>query len=213
MAVKIFLLGRPGSGKTTAAKYISELAKDLSITVINDYTILKWMSDVDIHHKRFLPTPNNGFDVIDFSVLREALWEMGKLASTSNGSNHLITIEFARADYAEALSTFSPEFLSDSCFFYFNTDVEICLKRIHERVARPCSEGDHPSLSDKDFRRYYGEDNISYIMSNLDKYGISEQRFHVINNECTKEMFQQEIQHYYRNVIKNALYELVYALS
>ncbi len=229
MTVKVFLLGRPGSGKTTAANYIAMLAEreELSVSAINDYTVLREMIQIEAYHHKFRPTANNGFDVLDFSVLDEALKEVETLAIRQICSHHLITIEFARDDYRKALRNFHPEFLKKSCFLYFNTDVDLCLERIHTRVAYPRSEGDHPSLSDDGFRKYYGTDNISdsfrqyygensaFYMKNTFKqeYLISDQQFYVITNEGTKAAFEQELKACYKAVVRATLFEHVYALS
>src|SRR5947208_3252305 len=78
MAVKLFLLGRPGSGKSTAARYIELLAADRkwSVVSLNDYTFLQEMFRADTQHQQFRPTgspESDAFDVIDFSVLDRAL--------------------------------------------------------------------------------------------------------------------------------------------
>ena len=113
MAVKVFLLGRPGSGKTTAANYIGMLAEHegLSVSAINDYTVLQEMIKIEAYHHKFCLTAHNGFDVLDFSVLDEALKEVEIQAIRQICSHDLITIEFARDDYRKALRNFHSEFL------------------------------------------------------------------------------------------------------
>ena len=52
MAITVFLLGRPGSGKSTAAHFIDLLARQqgCSTTHLNDYPFLFIQFEADIHH-------------------------------------------------------------------------------------------------------------------------------------------------------------------
>lgn len=216
MAVRIFLLGRPGSGKTTAASYLSMLARDskfLSLEV-NDYAFLQKMCLADTAHRRFCPTDHNGFDVLDFSVLDEALQDLEKEVTRLSDMYHFITIEFARDDYGKALKIFSNPFLKGSYFLYFDTNLETCLERIHTRVAHPISEGDHPSLSDDCFREYYGKENNCYIKNHfVREFSLQEQQLVIVKNEETKEMFVQELRTHYNDVFRPVLKQLLLVLS
>src|SRR5438094_6435413 len=83
MEKKVFVLGRPGSGKTTAVRRLIELAKerDWIITRIKDYNILYSMfqAESNLQYKRFRPTAHEGFDVIDMSVFDTALEKLEKI--------------------------------------------------------------------------------------------------------------------------------------
>lgn len=196
MAAKVFILGRPGSGKTTAAHYFATLARDYGCFAahINDYEILKRMSLADCKHLKFCPTEHNGFDVLDFSVLDTALQELEKDVQEFMTSVDFITIEFARDDYDEAFKLFSSDFLRDAFFLYIDTDIETCLQRIHERVAHPTSADDHPSLSDEAFKIHYRKDNRPYMTSDFAKdYDISDTQVEIIDNTDGYQSFLQKI--------------------
>lgn len=82
MAVKLFVLGLPGSGKSTVARYIKAYAKNIgrSAPHFNDYDILCIIFQADDGHKMFSPTEqNDGFDVFDFSVLDIVLEKLEKI--------------------------------------------------------------------------------------------------------------------------------------
>jgi hypothetical protein len=78
MQVYVFVLGRPGTGKSTAACQIGRFAEEQGWLTFHkgDYGILDMMFKADVEHKRFRPTLHGGFDVNDFSVLNEALVEL-----------------------------------------------------------------------------------------------------------------------------------------
>ena len=106
MPIKVFLLGRPGSGKSTAfhaiAKYLEQKRQDWSLVRIKDYAILYEMFLADNEGKKFCSIEHGGFEVLDFSVLDEASLKLEKhikqnMSSTTNGK--LVIIEFARSDY------------------------------------------------------------------------------------------------------------------
>src|SRR2546423_14210229 len=100
----MFILGLPGSGKSTVAHYIDDYIvkqyQNGSTKRINDYDILYKMFKVDSEGK-FAPTSHKGFDVIDLSVFDTALREMEKEAQhliPTMKSTALIIMEFARKD-------------------------------------------------------------------------------------------------------------------
>ena len=113
MLVKVFFLGRPGSGKTTAMYHLLTLARqrNYSALSIDDYNILQHMSQQDSQHTQFRSTTYGGFDVLDPAVFDLALDELEQQVEkmTTLEGNGIITIEFARNGYAQTLRKFSPE--------------------------------------------------------------------------------------------------------
>lgn len=73
MAMKLFVLGLPGSGKSTAARCITGNAgKEGKPSWISDYIILKNVLD-DTEYKQFKSIAYDGFDVFGLSVFDTAL--------------------------------------------------------------------------------------------------------------------------------------------
>ncbi len=169
MGVKVFILGRPGSGKSTAARYLNHLMRcqDWSVKHFNDYDILLEMFLADTEHKKFRPTPHNGFDATDFTVFDDALKDLEQRVLKEIDQVDLVTIEFARDDYRTALKQFSTTFLQNSYFLFLDADIETCLRRVHERVESAETSDDHPSFSDDIFRWYYARDNRQYMAYRL----------------------------------------------
>jgi len=166
MSVKVFVLGRPGSGKSTAARHMIELAsrRNYISLFVQDYDILHKMFLNDRKHEQFRPTDCGGFDVIDYSVLDSALRQMeaeveGSLACKQSD---MVCIEFARNDYRAAFNMFSPMFLQNAYIFFINSDLENCIRRVQERVTDPPLP-DHHFVSEYVMRNYYSNDNWEYM--------------------------------------------------
>jgi adenylate kinase family enzyme len=210
MAVKVFLIGRPGSGKSTAAHHITKQAhrQECPTTHIYDYKILyNWfmaeMNNPRNKHKNFLPRGYGGFDVINFSVLRKALEEVERRARMyMSFKRRLILIEFARDDYSEVLRTFSYDFLQDAYFLFLDADIETCIERVRERSLHPTTEYDH-FVSTEIITSYYDKDNKPYMLSQFaQEYHLDNERVAVIDNTGSRNDFLQQIK-----AFTNALFE------
>ena len=198
MTAKLFILGRPGSGKSAAARRIALRANSqrFSTVHLNDYQILLKMSHADKKGQYFRPTKYaEGFDVHDFTVMDISLTKLEDEAKEYIRRAELIVIEFARADYREALKHFSSTFIRDAYFLFIETDVEICVQRIHERTAHPKTPDDH-YVSDAIVRGYYGKDNRAYMVKNFrHEYNVPAERLWIIDNIKKLENFEREIDH------------------
>ena len=166
MSVKVFVLGRPGSGKSTAARHMIELAsrRNYASLFIQDYDSLHRMFLNDRKHEQFRPTDCGGFDVIDYSVLDSALRQMEVEVKDSLACKQIdmVCIEFARSDYRAALNVFSSMFLQDAYIFFIDSDLENCIRRVQERVTDPPLP-DHHFVSEYVMRNYYSNDNWEYM--------------------------------------------------
>jgi len=210
MAVKLFVLGLPGSGKSSVARYISTYAGDRqwSTTHINDYAILYRMFQEDTEGKQFKPAGHGGFDVLDLTVFDTALQRLERQVSpyfSSAKSDEIILIEFARNDYQKAFHQFSnPSLLKEAYFLYLGTDVETCKRRIRERIAHPTSQDDH-FVSDYIFNAYYNKDNGQDIPHVLERdFGVDEQRVMVIDNTCSLQEASPKINSFIELIIASA---------
>lgn len=175
MVRNVFLLGRPGSGKSSVAQLINMLANDKGWIThhIYDYKLLQEMflqettREVSPGERSFKPKgPRKycGFDVVKFSVLDTVLElmaeEVRKEMKASPQGNKLFLIEFARDDYSHALQRFGCDLLRDAHLLYLLADVEPCVDRIRKRVecqSAPCNH----FVSDKIMKGYYSKDDWS----------------------------------------------------
>ena len=214
MIAKLFILGRPGSGKSTTARYITKLAQREGWvpTSYCDYNVLYSMFQKELHdplcpQQHFEPVDHNGFRVIDFSVLDPALKIIQKRAIASLNdcypyAQRLFVIEFARDDYIQALRQFDPAFLQDAHFLFLDSDVDLCIQRIHDRVAHPDSIDDH-FVSDDIITGYYQKDSSRDMIRLLaDAFALDEQKMtHVETNGSQDEFLHDYVRDYARHLL------------
>jgi hypothetical protein len=191
MVVKLFVLGLPGSGKSTVCRHIEDYVAGYtgwSTIRINDFDILYEMCKEDTDGKYFHSIPGytgRGFNIHDVSAFDMALKKMKRMIQNYipfQPWEELIVIEFSRNDYGHAFEQFGHPFLEEAYFLFLNADIETCKKRIQYRIHNPTTPEDH-FVSDYIFNTYYSRDTRQYPPSNLrEVYGVSNQRIEVIDN-------------------------------
>lgn len=209
MSLILFLLGRPGCGKSTAMAYIRKLAqyRDLSITRFKDYEKLysKFQAEeagAEIGPRRFRSAAYGGFDVLKFAVLDEVLIEIReeieeKLSAQENG---LIIVEFARDEYCKPLQHFQQNILQNAYFLFVEAELETCIQRIHERIKNPIRADNH-FVSDDILKGYYSKDNVPYIRDHLAQdLSIEGQRVKIVDNNGTQEQFLEKVAQFFHSL-------------
>ena len=198
MAVKLFVLGLPGSGKSTVVRYTMMHIRDKGWETnhFNDYGILQDMFLADREQKQFKSADHGGFDIIDLSAFDVALksleQQVNEHISTAK-SQEIILIEFSRNDYQRAFQQFSIEFLHDAYFLYLDAEINTCKQRISNRIANPIYDDDH-YVSDYIFEKYYHGDNGQCLSNILERdYMLDKQRVLVIDNDCSLEDASERI--------------------
>ncbi len=188
MIATLLILGRPGSGKTTAFRAIQSYLekREWSVKRLRDYDILREMFQEEQqqlkhcyqcahqqhcikHQPRFRPTAHNGFDVTHLSALQDALAVLENhikdyiaQLKTENSGNFLIAIEFARDIYNEITHTFLRPFLDPPHILFVDSQLEKCISRIEQRV-HSCDDDDRHYVSSYIMHQYYHIDNRPYM--------------------------------------------------
>lgn len=175
MAQVIFLLGRPGSGKSQVARSLKgdeqwaayQVARPFflegwSVLHISDYAFLqkRYINEVLTRSKpaQFRANGIGGFDVLDFTVLPLALRQVNAWVSLRRHAwKTLILIEFARQEYDSPTvwNHFSDKVLRDASFLYLHADLERCMRRVARRAANRFYPDDQ-YVSEGIMRGYYG---------------------------------------------------------
>lgn len=161
MIVKLFLLGRPGCGKSSATRHIIKHIQNKKrlIKRFKDFDILKEMSEQEQYKHSFKPTFYDGFDVIDHYVFDVALKELETRIYDyipKANANEIIIIEFARSDYVEAFQRFFSFMLQDAHVLFIDTNLDACIQRVKQRMIKPKSTDDH-YVSEEAIQKFYTE--------------------------------------------------------
>ncbi len=163
----IFLLGRPGCGKSIVYRTITEILKKdgkaVNFERIDDFPILMELHDGDAasgRTDRFMPTDDGGFKVMDPGIWDEMLVGLNKKALDYKDKEGVLAIEFSRPDNVHSLGLFSDEILKNATALYIEASFETCVTRNEERTKRASEEGiDAHFVSRKEMEETYLTDD------------------------------------------------------
>ncbi|MEA2081580.1 MAG: hypothetical protein U9O97_02435 [Elusimicrobiota bacterium] len=173
----IFLLGRPGCGKSfvyeTVIKKLGETENIEKTERVDDFPILKELLDKDTEFKRHV-RKEGGFEVTDFTIVDEVLSTIDSRLEDVKSKNDLVFIEFARDNYISALKNFRSETFAKAMIVYIYCPYDVCLARNRKRFEQQKNNAldDHIVPTDL-MESYYKNDDIEKIYledrSGLDK--------------------------------------------
>lgn len=182
----VFLLGRPGSGKSVVYKLCEEKLKRMGMSCqrVDDFLTLKEILAEDKDFKRHI-LKNGGFAVTDWSVVDEALQRLNNLVKKLKAENKIIFIEFARDNYTNAFKNFTRDVLDESIILYIYSTFEECYRRNVERFkkAKKASHDDHIVPLDL-MKTYYRTDDYeqAYLKSEQELMNIAPARTIVLDS-------------------------------
>ena len=219
----IFILGLPGSGKSTAGRYAQKLAQKWGRIAQRfcDYDILYELYQLDMKRGegRFESTEYEGFDVHGLDAFDDALGVLSSkvldCAEKPGDNNMLCIVEFARDDYCNALGCFDPKLLpliGNAHFLFVDADIPTCIQRILARVTKPNAERtlDDHFVSNYIFDAYYQRDRRQYLESTAaqlsERFYIQGNNIHVITNtkETSLDTFEQKVEQVILPILKLA---------
>lgn len=129
----VFLIGRPGCGKSVAYRILEEELRargyEGKFKRVDDFPFLKHIFDTDVEHKRHRPAPGGGVKVIDDAVWDELSKALNQEALKLQSPSRLLFIEFSRDDYRRAFKHFNSNLLRDSLVVYIDCPWNVCWER------------------------------------------------------------------------------------
>lgn len=154
----VFLLGRPGSGKSAVYRMLSErlraegLASD--ITRIDDFPVLRRLLDRDVGFKRHY-RKEGGFVVTDFTIFDEVFKEINRKLKELDQPGRVTFVEFARARYTNALKNFDRGVLNRSLILYIYCPFDICMERNVRRFKKARGKDIDEHIAPTDIMEHY----------------------------------------------------------
>ena len=165
--IYFFVIGRPGSGKTTVSEKIMQQFKKIGIQeeqiyYFNDYEVLYERFVGDKNNKTFEKDKRGGFAVRDFSVLDIVLCQANFEIAAAKRFFQVFIIEFARDSYLKALLNFDRGILANSIVIHVKCTLETCLERNSQRRG---VTNDHRSgyVPEPVMKEFYANENVSEI--------------------------------------------------
>ena len=167
----VFLLGRPGCGKSVVYKIIKEALekKEIYSPRVDDFLTLKEILARDKEFKRHI-LKDGGFAVTDWTVVDEALSDLCKLVQKEKADKKIIFIEFARDNYQHAFKNFTKDVLDDSLILYLYSTFEECYKRNVARFQKAKKDGHDDHIVPLDLMKtYYKTDDYEQVYLKSEK--------------------------------------------
>ncbi|KXA99616.1 hypothetical protein AKJ42_02865 [candidate division MSBL1 archaeon SCGC-AAA261C02] len=168
----VFLIGRPGCGKSVVYRILKEELREEGyegdLKRIDDFPILKKIFEEDTEHERHRPAEEGeGVEVIDDTVWDDLSKSLSEQAEELQSPDKLLFIEFSRDNYVRAFKHFSPEVLEDSIIVYIDCPFEICWERNVKRWEK--EEGlDAHLVSKEEMRKTYAKDDHEELPKHVD---------------------------------------------
>lgn len=150
----LFVIGRPGSGKSTFARYLTRELVSTRVLYLNDYDLLlaqtKALSDKQIRWEK-----NGQFEILDRSIFDGLLGQLMKPIELYRGKRPIIA-EFSRSFYVQAFEKLPSLRSSSFTIVYIESPVETCVKRAEIRAAYYPIKTTPASV----IRNYHSEDDL-----------------------------------------------------
>ena len=134
----VFLIGRPGCGKSVIYKLLAEQLRvggyKGELVRIDDFPILKRIFEQDVDQKRHRRFPGGGMKITDDKVWDDLTRALNEQALKLQSPSRLLFIEFSRDNYVRAFKHFSQEILQNSLVVYIDAPFDLCWERNARRV-------------------------------------------------------------------------------
>jgi adenylate kinase family enzyme len=193
----VFLLGRPGCGKSAIYRHLEQRILDsnqaTTLERVDDFpkvwATLQRNDALENEGRQRLyseRTAEGGYILTNHEVLNDILGEVSADLLTIDKPDHLIVLEFARANYVRAMENFDGRILARSLVVYMEVSFETCWARnVARHEATTLAEGgDDHLVSREQMEELYLHDDQHALVRYIQEQNIP---VLVINNEAEGE--------------------------
>lgn len=189
----VFLLGRPGCGKSALYRELEtrllERGEAQTFERVDDFpkvwAILQRDNALEKEGKERIysqRTPDGGYIATDYSFLNRILPEVSSDVLQIDKPAHMIFIEFARPNYVESIQKFDRRILDHCLVVYMEVDFETCWARNVARGQAAIAEGgDDHVVGRKTMEEFFLYDDQDALVRYLQDRDIP---VRVVNNEA-----------------------------
>ena len=171
----IFLLGRPGCGKSEIFRRLAEKFKSENIyddfVRVDDFPKLWAIFQDDEKTGRWAhcrKTPDGGYKVTDGGIWNDILKQVNGDVLSLQKDGRVVFIEFSRPNYIESLKNFSDEILKNSVMVYVSCSFETCWSRNVARHESAVAKGtDDHLVSREEMEKTYLHDDSDALFELL----------------------------------------------
>lgn len=173
--LNIFLLGRPGCGKSEIFRRLTDKFKKEKMyndfIRVDDFPKL-WAIFQDDEKTgkwaRCRKTPDGGYKVTDNGIWNEILQQVNNDVKSLQKDGRVVFIEFSRPNYIESLKNFSGNILGNSVMIYVECSFETCWARNVARHEAAVAKGtDDHLVSREEMEKTYLHDDRDVLLGSL----------------------------------------------
>ncbi|MBN1899044.1 MAG: hypothetical protein JW827_09720 [Spirochaetes bacterium] len=164
----IFLLGRPGCGKSAVYNQLVRRLKEENLADefprVDDFPKLWKLFQEDTRQKRSRRTEDGGYKVTDDTVWDDLLKEVNQDILPMSREGRIVFVEFSRDNYTRAFKNFDPNLLDRAMGLYIDVPFEICWRRNVARHEKARAEGtdDHLVSKEEMEKTYLHDDGLEF---------------------------------------------------
>jgi predicted kinase len=154
----VFLIGRPGAGKSTFARYLTRALISTNVLYLNDYELLLARTK-SLAANQIKWEPNGQFEVLDRAVFDGLFSDLVKPVASNRGKRPII-VEFSRGLYVPIFAAITGLNEGPFTIIYVDTPLESCIQR--NAIRAPYSP--LKTTPEAVIRKYHTADDLTALL-------------------------------------------------